>query len=146
MGPVRRIRQRWRSPVARQLGDLSEIFLFDVSQSLLFDAGRNTRLHQGRLEILRQEVFRTQFDGVDDTAHFFIEGGDDDHRQIAGRARRLERLEHLEPVHFGHDYVEEDEIEPASRDRLKRRFAALDPDGFVPQHFDRLFQLQPNRV
>ena len=49
---------------SRQLGDLQKIFFFDVSQSLLLDAGGNARLQQGRLEILWQKVFRTEFDGA----------------------------------------------------------------------------------
>ena len=80
------------------------------------------------------------------TAHFFIEGRDDDHRQIASGSRGLERLEYIEPVHFGHDDIEKDQVKWIVRNLFERQLAAFDRHGVMAKRLDRLFQLQTNRT
>ena len=86
------------------------MFDFAIAQPLALqervDAGLENHLVVRPRQVIVGPHRQTMCDTVD-----IVKRRDHDHRQMPQPLVRLEPLEHFEPVHFGHEDVEQDDVE-----------------------------------
>ena len=98
--------------------------LLEVVQRLTVQAGVHARPKDHGVERLGQEVLGTHLDASDDALRV-IDAADHDHGQVAELFVAFDALQHLHPVHAGHDEIEQDDIGTILSEHGQRRLSVF---------------------
>jgi hypothetical protein len=112
-------------------GELADQLAVLVAQALLLEARVDPRVEQHRVDRLRQVVLRAHLEAPHDTVQF-VERRRHDHRDVAEMWITLQLLQDPVAVEFGHQHVQQDQVEAPPSQQVERFAAVFSEDDGMP--------------